>query len=545
MRTSSACFPLVATLALGAAVVQASVGQTPRGVSPANAKFYVPDSNGQWRCLDGQKTIPFSAVNDDYCDCKDGSDEPGTSACGTGYFYCANVGHVGSSIKTSRVNDGVCDPECCDGTDEYDGQIHCPNICETVGAEAKKEQERIRAIQEKGSLLRKEYIEYGKTTKTELQKEIEELKSKTDTLQKAVTDTKEKLDKANEILEKHLEGTKNEREAARKIQLAPLIEEQGRRLKHAQETRDFLFKNLQDLKENYNKNYHDLAVKNAVSAFDEFVTSLGEDSKFEPTFSGDGSDSSVSADEQLKTLTDDTNILQREIGSLYDILAGMKREYNTEYNDEAVLLAVKATEDFELNWDSETQEFKNEPVLDIPDEESDDDPESEKLREVTDRAQADYDAASNEGSNIKDRISDIERKLQVDFGPDETFAKLFDQCFDFKDSEYTYSLCFFGDANQRSQSTTFLGKFSDWGNGNEKYNTQWYTGGTKCWNGPDRSVKVELTCGEFNEITSVAEPAKCEYLFKMQTPAACPLLPDSDKSVPEEDRREATKHDEL
>jgi hypothetical protein len=32
----------------------------------------------------------------------------GTSACLKGRFYCQNQGHIGASIPSSRVNDGIC-----------------------------------------------------------------------------------------------------------------------------------------------------------------------------------------------------------------------------------------------------------------------------------------------------------------------------------------------------------------------------------------------------------------------------------------------------
>ena len=37
------------------------------------------DATRDFKCLDGSATIKFAAVNDDYCDCADGSDEPGLS----------------------------------------------------------------------------------------------------------------------------------------------------------------------------------------------------------------------------------------------------------------------------------------------------------------------------------------------------------------------------------------------------------------------------------------------------------------------------------
>jgi protein kinase C substrate 80K-H len=51
-------------------------GSQLRGLDPKLRPQY-SGADGKFACLDGLKTIPFSQVNDDYCDCFDGSDEPG------------------------------------------------------------------------------------------------------------------------------------------------------------------------------------------------------------------------------------------------------------------------------------------------------------------------------------------------------------------------------------------------------------------------------------------------------------------------------------
>lgn len=51
------------------------------GVPSHDIVKYQPNAVGQFICRDGVLNISWSAVNDDYCDCNDGSDEPGTGAC--------------------------------------------------------------------------------------------------------------------------------------------------------------------------------------------------------------------------------------------------------------------------------------------------------------------------------------------------------------------------------------------------------------------------------------------------------------------------------
>jgi hypothetical protein len=81
--------------------------------------------------------LPIAQLNDDYCDCTDGSDEPGTSACANtgGRFYCANKGFKPTYVRAGLVGDGICD--CCDGTDEYARPGACTDTCIQAGEAAR------------------------------------------------------------------------------------------------------------------------------------------------------------------------------------------------------------------------------------------------------------------------------------------------------------------------------------------------------------------------------------------------------------------------
>lgn len=104
-----------------------------RGVHPLDVKYFESDLI---QCKDGSNSFYKDHLNDDFCDCLDGTDEPGTSACPNGKFYCRNLGSTPRFLFSSRVNDHICD--CCDGSDEYDGAVYCPNTCIMGGGLAYK-----------------------------------------------------------------------------------------------------------------------------------------------------------------------------------------------------------------------------------------------------------------------------------------------------------------------------------------------------------------------------------------------------------------------
>lgn len=102
----------------------------------------------------GNYVIEYSQINDNFCDCADGSDEPGTAACPNGKFTCVNKGFKAVTLPSSHVDDGICD--CCDGSDEM--VANCPNTCDLVAHKEREKLLKARLAYESGSKTRASYI---------------------------------------------------------------------------------------------------------------------------------------------------------------------------------------------------------------------------------------------------------------------------------------------------------------------------------------------------------------------------------------------------
>lgn len=177
-----------------------------RGISALEKEVY--NAASEFKCDGGKTVIPFNWVNDDFCDCTDGSDEPGTSACAKSTFQCLNKGFKMVAIPSSRVDDGICD--CCDGSDEGLSTQSCPNTCDVHASKQRALMEKVVNAYKAGHSVRTEYSTAASTQYSNALAAIDVLKNEEAVLREekegklVVVQTEELLEKS-ETREKMLE----------------------------------------------------------------------------------------------------------------------------------------------------------------------------------------------------------------------------------------------------------------------------------------------------------------------------------------------------
>ena len=480
----------------------ARAGHELRGVHPDKKSSYNPRRD--FTCLDGSATFPFELVNDDYCDCADGSDEPGTSACPNGRFHCPNKGHKPQDVLSSRVNDGICD--CCDGSDEYDSDAQCTDSCEAVGRVAREAEQRQRELQAEGYKTRLAYAQQGAQKRVESQARLDE------------------LEKELEQLKSEVETLKTEKKAAEEPEIAA-----------KEEHRKWWEEVLQARKEARKK-------AEAMAAFDELDTNSDgrvstDELQAKPELDDDG-DGEVSKEEALEYLDNEESVdFEVFFESVWDVVsdkckfqppppAEEEGEEPVAKRKEQRMETVGAEgdeEDEDYDDDYDYEEVEDAPIQsdDMPDYDN----ATKELIAIASKARDVLRDAENRKRDVEREVEDLKKFLGITLGHDNEFGPLYDQCYELTDREYTYKMCAFNKVTQKPKKggrETSLGTWGTWdGPSNSPYSVMKFENGEKCWNGPSRSTLVTVKCGLAEEVMSASEPNRCEYAMEFSTPAVC------------------------
>ncbi|KAF1987077.1 hypothetical protein K402DRAFT_62765 [Aulographum hederae CBS 113979] len=520
------------------------------------AKFY--KSAESFTCVSNPSiTISVAQINDDYCDCPDGSDEPGTSACSyisplsppspdtitvkhhtengslaLPGFYCKNKGHMPTYVPFTAVNDGICDYElCCDGSDEWNGVggVKCEDKCKEIGKEWRKQDEARQKAMGTAAKKRKELVVEAQRLRKEVEDRIQTLKTQVEGADLKVKD----LEKEFAEVERR-EKTKVIKGPTSGGKLGTLVTLAKERIAELRETLDKVrhqrvdaTTRLQELegilatfKEEYNPNFNDEGVKRAVRSYEDYIAK-GYTDEVVPAEERD-------IDEMLK---DD-----HENGLNWD-------EFEESTSDSDVEVLYK----FEQYLPAPARDWLDQKLRDLRLWAIDNgilagassSSSAGESKAVTD-ARTRLDSAKTDASNNRGELTKHEEDLQKDYGPDEIFRALKGRCVEQDSGEYTYELCWLDRTTQKPKkggAHTGMGNFAriekvvvddelpadGKGLGSGERIALKYENGQHCWNGPSRSTLVVLACAEKDEVWKVVEEEKCVYRMEVGTPAVCEL----------------------
>lgn len=479
------------------------------------------------------------------------ADRPGNSdldvALGLPGFYCKNKGHRPSYVPFQRINDGICDYElCCDGSDEWArvGGTKCEDRCKEIGKQWRKHDEQKQksltaAMRKKKALL----VDAGRQ-----QKEIEDYIVRLEAEIQGAEAKEQGLEGDLKLaLEQDRKVVRTGKGKGKVGALANLAKGRVDELRNAlvnvrrqrDETRERV-KELEDIlakvKVEYNPNFNDEGVKRAVRSYEDYAAR--EQSTEDTTGPGDSD-----LDEITKTDGADTGVhwehweneedgcQTSDIGNSFEQhLCHRQLTNRIAVYKLAAYLPPSLVSFIEGKILSTKRYLEENDILPKPNEDS-----SSESKAVTAARDA-LKEAQDSLTSLKNKLRDQRADLEQDYGTASIFRALKGVCVSQDAGEYTYEHCFLESTkqNQRKGSNSVsMGRFSHVGTTTvEEVNEAGevihiektvieYTRGQSCWNGPNRSTKVILECGEENQILKTAEEEKCVYSMLVTSPAVC------------------------
>ncbi|WIA37222.1 hypothetical protein OEZ86_014172 [Tetradesmus obliquus] len=521
-----------------ASTAQAAASNVIRGAQPDQIEKYQP-VNGKFTCFDGSKTIDFNLVNDNFCDCPDSSDEPGTSACPNGVFYCRNKGHEPRLLATSFVDDGVCD--CCDGTDELSG---CKNTCIEKNS-AKRDALRAKIDEYKASLEKKgQYAASAAGVR-------EHIKQRHANVDGDIAATEQELQKLTAD-KKRLEEETEVKRVAHKQQQAELAaqrkaEREAAAVKATEEAAAAAAKAAEE-QAAADKTAAEAAAAAEGAAGEGAAAAEHEETDEErgrriaaqwtndPAAAGPASDSQAAADEaasqqQQQAVTDEaandgasylSRVYSKAKESVQKIIGSPTNADSAESDDADSAAAAGDEDEPPLPYeepapeDGDTDEpdwsMNNDSVNADPDYEPFDDSELKKVSE-------DASAAERKLTELRTEKERVARQVDLTFN--DAWAGLMNKCLEARMPQFTYKFCFFDKASQVDNGGGHETSLGLW-RGFEKGGTEAvFDGGDYCHKAPARSLRVRLECGSEEKAWDASEPEVCSYAVHASTPAAC------------------------
>lgn len=460
------------------------------GVDPSKQHLYQPNINQEtgeksWSCLsDPTIILSYSQINDNYCDCPDGSDEPGTNSCSYKLdqkFYCKNTNHIPGYIENYKLNDGVCDYDvCCDGSDEY-LTSKCPDKCSEIHQQFVKYKEDVSRDVEKSLAIKNQIIENSSKIKIEISEKLNNLKHQ----------LKTRREESELYIDDEVENVEQVDEEADSLsEISRYISSMNSKINSQQQTINRLESILTKLVGNYNPNFNDLAVKESVNQFQEYFSNK-------------------------------IDLAVQEI-DIQNVLQQMKEKTreNSGTSNEAKFNEGNLNDFVEPTFGNMILFYLNKFTHNDVEAEVIKASSPSSTRSKTKISNSNIEGLEKEIKALEFEINLYENDLQADFGPDDILRSLQSVSITNKIGEYSYKI---GLLDSIYQGNVLIGKYSHFDD-----NKLHFRNGDKCWNGPYRSGVVELICGSNHKLISVSEPEKCEYSFELISPIVCQEYSDED-----------------